>query len=304
MKISRQQIGSLLFQLGILASIATWVPDFCFKQTDGFSLCRLQSAFPPNPEWEIASLAPEEQEKIEHALDQHYRYLGFGGQCYAFESEDRRYVLKFFKHRLRKPQAWLIGLPWPEPLRSKADKFYARLYSKHERDYRSYKLAYEQLKQETGLLYIHLNKTAEFLKQLVVADKLGIVHQIDLNQTEFILQEKAQLVYPSIAAMIERGDLEQIRRSFRSIFDLILSRCRKGIYDEDPRIHCNVGLQETEAMFIDVGRFHLDPRRADREVYLSDLKAITGRFKEWISNNYPDLTPLFEQEMARCCESS
>lgn len=292
-----KKIGAILFQIGVIIAIITYVPDFCFKHTDGFSVARLQSAFPSDPRWDISSLPPTDQTEFDKAISQKYRYLGFGGQCFAFESEDGQYVIKFFKHQLRKPQAWLFSLPLPEPLRSKCRKMLQRMISKHERDFNSYKLAYDALKGETGLVAIHLNKTSNIHKSLTIADKLQILHQIDLDQTEFILQKKAQLVYPAIARMMEQGNFESARKSLHAIFQLIVSRCQKGIFDEDPRIHCNVGLIGTEAIFIDVGRFKLDPKRADPQVYMHDLTLITERFKGWIGENYPALLFVFEEEM-------
>lgn len=297
MNMALKKWGIILLQIAIVVAIIEFVPDFCFKETDGFSMSRLQSAFPSDRHWDIAPLSASDQAEFDKAIGQKYRYLGFGGQCFAFESEDGQYVVKFFKHRLRKPQAWLIALPFPEPLRSQCRKHYKRTLSKHYRDFNSYKLAYDNLKEETGLIAIHLNKTSHIHQQLTITDKLKISHQIDLDQTEFIVQKKAQLVYPSIAAMMEHGNIEMVKESLHSILHLIVGRCQKGIFDEDPRIHCNVGLIGTDAIFIDVGRFKPDDQRSNPEIYKHDLSIITKRFKEWISENYPTLIPVFEEQM-------
>ncbi len=283
----------------IAAAIIKFLPDFCAKQTDEFSLVRLQSAFPNDPSWETLPLSEADQAEFEKAIDQQYSYLGSGGQCFAFESEDGRYVLKFFKHKLRKPQLWLLSLPLPEPLASKQRKAYSRFLNKHRRDFASYKLAYEQLKEQTGLICIHLNKTSTIGRSLTISDKLHIAHRIDLDRTEFILQKKADLVYPSIDKMMEEGKIEEARRALHAIVELIVSRCKQGIFDEDPRIHCNVGLIGAQAIFIDVGRFKLDPLRTAPEVYLNDLMAITERFKHWLEENHPLLLPLLEEEIAQ-----
>ncbi len=294
--------GTILFQIVIVITIIECVPDFCFKQTDGFSVSRLQSTFPSDPHWDISILSASDQEEFDKAIGQKYRYLNFGGQCFAFESEDGQYVVKFFKHHFRKPQAWLMALPFPEPLRSKFRKRYNRALSKHYRDFNSYKLAYDTLKEETGLITVHLNKTSNIHRQLTITDKLEISHQIDLDQTEFIVQKKAQLVYPTIAQMMEHGNIECVKASLHSILDLIVSRCKKGIFDEDPRIHCNIGLIGTGAIFIDVGRFKPDDNRSNPDVYRHDLSIITKRFKEWIAENYPTLLSIFKEEMDRINE--
>lgn len=288
--------------LVLLIAIVKFVPDFCAKQTDEFSLCRLQSAFPSDPNWDTPPLNDSDQFEFKRAIAQQYHYLGSGGQCFAFESEDGQYVIKFFRHKLRKPQRWLLSLPLPEPLALKQAKAYNRLLNKHHRDFNSYKLAYEVLKEETGLICIHLNKTSKIGHHLTVSDKLHIRHQIDLDQTEFILQKKAELVYPSITKMMEEGHIEEAKKSLHAILGLIVSRCQKGIFDEDPRIQCNVGLIGTEAIFIDVGRFKKDEQRSDPEVYMHDLAEINHRFKGWLAENHPSLVPVLEEEMEQLHE--
>ncbi len=297
-----KKVKATLFQMGIVIAIIAFVPDFCFKQTDGFSVSRLQSAFPSDPHWDISPLSSLDQAAFDKAIGQKYRYLGFGGQCFAFESEDGQYVVKFFKHRLRKPQAWLMTLPLPESLQSKCSKQYKRILSKHYRDFNSYKLAFDFLKEETGLIAIHLNKTDNLHKNLTISDKLQISYQIDLDQTEFIVQKKAQLVYPTIAEMMKHGNIEMVKKSLHSILHLIVSRCKKKIFDEDPRIHRNVGLIGTDAIFIDIGRFKPDEQRSNPEIYKRDLSTITRCFKKWLGENYPALIPIFEEEMIRVNE--
>ena len=74
---------------------------------------------------------------------------------------------------------------------------------------------------------------------------------------------------------------------------LIASRSKKGVYDEDPRIHCNFGFLEEKAMIIDVGRLKRDPQRA--ALYAQDLPKITRRFYRWLSEESPELA-LYLQE--------
>jgi hypothetical protein len=273
------------------------ISSFCLQQTDGFAVARLQSAFPSDASWNISSSNPFDKAEFEQAIQQKYSYLGFGGQCFAFESEDQQYVIKFFKQRFIEPQKWLMLLPLPNALQSRRNRFYERILSKHCRDFNSYKIAYDTLKEETGLIYIHLNKTNNLHKQLTLSDKLHINHQIDLDQTEFIIQKKAQLVYPYIDQMMSQGNSQCIQQALHSILSIIVSRCQKGIFDEDPRIHCNVGLIGTQAIFIDVGRFKADPQRTKPEIYKQDISLITARFKGWLADKHPSLVPLLEEEI-------
>lgn len=291
-------------QITILLVAVNWVADFCLNQTDEFSVCRLQSALPNDPIWATQPLSSEQLAEFDRAMDQKYHYIGSGGQCFAFESEDRQHVIKFFKHRLRKPQTYWMSIPLPQSLAKRRSVWFNRLISKHYRDYNSYKLAYDHLREETALLAVHLNKTDNIGKILTITDKLHIEHRIDLDKTEFILQKKADLVYPTLEHLLEQGQLDQVKKAFHAIFELIVSRCQKGIFDEDPKIHCNVGLIGDKAIFIDVGRFKTDPERCNPQIYRQDLLVIAEKFKDWINQNNPSLIPLFEEELKQFNENS
>ena len=73
-----------------------------------------------------------------------------------------------------------------------------------ERLYQSCHTAFENYKEETGLLYVHLNKTPLPMKKLTVHDKLGFAHQLDLESIAFALQKKAHLVYPTLKNFMEK----------------------------------------------------------------------------------------------------
>jgi len=87
-----------------------------------------------------------------------------------------------------KHKIWRLSDFWhPE----KADYRRQNLFS----IFRAHKLAYTEIKADTGLIYIHLNKSDHLKTQLKVVDRLGRTHHIDLDKTEFIVQEKAELIF-------------------------------------------------------------------------------------------------------------
>ncbi len=165
-----------------------WIEKFCIHQTDGFTLLKIRSTLMANPKWEIAETFPQE---ISPLLSQKFLYLDSGGQCYAFASEDGKVVIKFFKHHLRR-LPWLIAhIPLPSKYAALREKQKIKRLSKLDRDFTSYKIAYERLREESGLLYLHLNKTKHLNLYVTIVDKLGIAHYLDLNDLEFIVQYNA-----------------------------------------------------------------------------------------------------------------
>lgn len=196
----------------------------CDHATWGFTTARLQTThdlgfFPP-------------QDDPRPFLQQKFYLRDQGGQSYVFISEDGQYVLKFFKDM---PRPWL---PWPSYQKKK--------FGKLKRTLTGYQLAYDRLRHETGLLYLHLSPTS-FTLPVVLIDRLHIAHTLDLSSVYFVLQKRAEpLTTP-------QNFLPQIHR-------LLEKRSSAQIADHDPRLHSNLGWIDHHLVFIDPGRFTHDPR--------------------------------------------
>jgi glycosyltransferase involved in cell wall biosynthesis len=283
--------------LVFLCLLYHFADSFCDKRTDGFSVARIHSALPYNPHWETASPTADNQREIEVALSQPFHYLACGGQCFAFSSDDGKYVIKFFKHRIRKPYSYLMYATLPGMLDQMRQRKLDKAYFKINRDFCSYKLAFEELQRETGLVYVHLNKGGWDSRNVSIVDKIGIKHQIPLDGVEFVLQKRGTLAHAHIDALVKAGDLEKTRHAFHAMLETIVSRCKKGVFDEDPRIYRNFGFIDNKPFFIDVGRFIPDPKRKDPEIYRADVLKITHRFRKWLLKTHPKLVTILDEEL-------
>ncbi len=274
--------------------VVSW---WCIPRTDAFTIERIHSALTYHQEWDTPLPSGAEKKALQSLLQKPFYYLGSGGQCYAFASEDGQTVIKFFKHKLRFPWNSFYSLSLPGPLEAIRSRKLAKIIMKLNRDFTSYKLAYEKLQPETGILYVHLNKTQGLNQTVMIHDKLNIAHEIDLDQIEFIVQKKAELAYSYLESLVKQGDLTQLQASIDSLIDVIISRCQKGIFDEDAKIHRNFGFIDGKAVVIDVGRFRQDPSRLSPEVYRQDVKTITRSLRTWIDQNCPELIPWFDKKL-------
>ncbi len=125
---------------------------------------------------------------------------------------------------------------------------------------------------------------------VVIGDYGTVVTSPDgINWTEQTSPTDAHL-----KALVDAHDLATAKKAIESICDLIASRCQKGIYDEDPRIHRNVGFVDGKAILIDVGRLKRDPRRVDPRIQRNDLRKITARLKNYLENRSPELADYLE----------
>ncbi len=297
MRIHLNKTSRFFFTSMIVGALFYSAACFCNKQTGNFSVARIHSDLAYNPAWETTPLSVQKKAQMKQILDQKFHYLGCGGQCFAFASEDGQYVIKFFKHKIRKPYSLFLRASLPAPLEKKRLKKLNKALYKLDRDFTSYKIAYEDLCDETGLLFIHLNKGNDLDQTITIIDKIGIAHQIDLDNIEFVVQKRATLVYSYIEDLMTKGDVEKAKLALHSILDVIISRCKKGIFDEDARIHRNFGFIGSQPIFIDVGRFRRDPERKEPLVYKNDLENIIGRFRHWLEESYPELVSTLDEEL-------
>jgi hypothetical protein len=270
-------IGSGLFIAGFLF----------FKQTQEFSIPRITSHL----ENRLESLDPGPLPKI---LNQDFHYLGSGGQCFAFASADGQYVIKFFRQHTLKHLLWLRKLPWPKTFLQNHFKKITRCENKLYRDFRSYQLAFEELKNETGLIYLHLNKTKGLQTKIHLLDQLHVRHTVDADDVEFIIQKKAEPFIPYLELLLKENDRQTVRRAFQSVILLVKTRFSKGIIDEDPRLYNNIGFLNSEAVFIDAGRFKHGPSKVSQNWIRTELPRFFHRLKNWLEIEQPDLIPLLD----------
>lgn len=258
---------------------------FCHQKTDGFMVSHILSNLPYDARRDVQPLAADELKEIESILSQPFTFLGSGGQAYAFLSQDGKTVLKLFKHHHLYSFSYLKAAPLPSFVTSFINK-----REEHRADFfQSCKIAYDELRQETGLLYLQLNKTDHWKRNITLIDKLGISHQVDLDNLEFALQKRASLALPSVKKLIRAGKKEEAKQAIASILNIMAIRCQKGIKDNDNGLRRNMGLLDNQAIAIDIGSFSKDHALAKPLNMEKELKEKTWRLSRYLEKNDKDL---------------
>lgn len=286
--------GVLKFLIVAIALIA--VERFCHNKTEGFTILKIQSDLPYNPHWETAPLEGEEKQFISETLSQPFFYLGSGAQCYAFLSQDGKSVIKFFKHHHMRPDHPIHKIPLPSGLKKKRRKVIGNPEKRIEEVFTSCKLAYENLREESGLIAIHLTKSVQYDQTITLFDKLGIGHEIDPNKLEFVLQKKAEPIFTQIRKKMSSGKLEEARESVQNFVQFVLVRCQKGILDKDNALKRNIGFVGNQPIMIDIGSLFVDPKLT-KEKQKKEFIRKTGGLGKWLEKYYPSLVPLFDEEV-------
>ncbi|WP_158307214.1 hypothetical protein [Simkania negevensis] len=272
------------------------VERLCHRATDGFAMVNV---YPPQGDysaWEAVEPFPHEISM----LDQPFHYLNSGSQSYVFLSEDGETILKLFKFQHMRIPPWLEFLPLPNSLSHKRDKKRLQKRKTLESALSSYQIAFEKLREETGILYF----STHFGKKITIYDKIGKKHIVDLRHTAFVLQKRATLVYDTIDTWMGHGQREIAEQGLRDLLQLALARCQKGIFDKDPDFSTNFGFVKNRPVQIDVGRLTLDEEEKKPEIYQNEMIRITRDFQKWIALNHTELLPIFDEEIERITTSA
>lgn len=285
-----------LFVLG-----SAWIYSFnspAIKRRDSFSVALITSHLPFNPRWEITPLPTNAQEELDGILTQEFVYLGRGKQCFAFSDRENKYVLKFLKCKRLEIAPWLTLLSRLPGFKSAYERQYQRKTKRIHELFTSWKIAMERLQNETGLVFLHLNKTNTLQKSVKIIDHKGKDHIINLDDYLFCIQKKATPLFQTIEDKMKEGNPEEAMQLIDSVFSLIEGRHNKGIIDFDPFLAHNTGFLQDRAIHIDIGRFSYSPEYlSEKENAERTLRDAMQNLKDWLCIAYPELNAYLDKRL-------
>jgi hypothetical protein len=235
-------------------------------------------------------------------LTQDYFYLGSGAQCYAFISADGKYVLKFFKMKHLLPKKWLRYFPFPG-LGSYRFRKTERRVARQKSLFHSYTLAWEHLQKETGLVYVHLNKTDELKLSTLLFEKEGDSFSVDLDQYEFIVQRKSTLVREYISNCMKADKKEKAVEAIEALLGRVVALSKKGFVDQDSGVSHNYGFVGGDVIHFDVGQLIADPKADEPSHYQREVLRVAYKLEMWLKEDFPELLPHLEESIGELIDS-
>lgn len=253
-----------------------------FNEKKGFDPANITQNLPFNERWEVKeTVGPQAP-----IFNLGYSYLAQGKQAFAFESEDKQYVIKFLKTKRVRDKKWFcywqnwfkFSTPLPIIKHFTRRNELAGLCSR-------FVLAFNELPQETALIYVHMNRTNGLFKPLAVVDEKGKRHEIELDQVPFVVQRKVQLAPDRIQQLLFKNDLEGATQAIRALKDLFAARTAKGFTDERQVFSKNYGFIDGQAVQIDIGKI----TKIDPSQYSEEFSRICLNLNQWIGRHYEEL---------------
>lgn len=291
-------LGKIALSIAVFGSLSF----FCDLQTKRLRVQEIFTDIPNDSQWEIPPLIKEEQERLHARLQQSFSYLGAGDQSIAFLGSDRKTVLKFFKHNHSVLEKILekLSLPTSKKL------FHQTIFSFKSYDprpvFKSCMIAWQELREQTGLLYVHINKTKGQLGRVTLLDNCRVAHTVDLDSTEFLVQEYAELSCATIDAKIKKGDLVGAKRAIQALFSAVEEYSKQGIHISHPAIRRNFGFIGEKVVLLDIGSFHKEDSSKAESSPQKEIVEVTARLQRWLKKHHSELLPFFEQELTHALE--
>lgn len=297
-----KRIKSILWTLLAASSIFP-LYRFLHEQTDGFTPSKIRKAFEDDSVPHLSSSPSfQQQEEILRILNQPLHYIGRGGQCYAFTTSDQKHVVKLLKYNNNYPKIWFRIFPFPGNLDLYRKQTLARKQKKLEGEYKSYQIALENLQEETGIVYFHLDAGTLPNVHLELFDKIRVRHRLPADSFQFYIQKKGSPFYPKLESMIRGRQIQQAKIALDEMSTYLKKRCQKNITDKDNGIWRNFAFYEQQPFQIDIGQFIYDPSLNAPKQVEETLLFFTKDFRNWLKILDPVLESYFTQSLS-CPES-
>lgn len=265
------------------------------KRGEGFRLAKIQEDTPYDSRWDVSVTEADIQAVRSLFASQKFTYLAHGFQCYVFQSENKQYVVKFFRYqRLRLPEfiESLPSLPWLDQWRKERT-----ISLTHRRNclLRSFKTSWDLAKSEAALIFMHLNHTNGLLGTAQIRDPLGNEYTIPMDHYQFMVQYKASHMKPEFDRLMKAGDTAGAKKRIDQIFDLLLDCSKKSVQDMDGALirKDNLGFLPDRAIYIDSGKLVYHPSIRSKACFEKDLKRLKP-LQKWLSETYPVLADHFD----------
>ena len=252
-----------------------------------------------------AAHTPEKIEQVRNIVAQPFTFLGKGRQMYAFASQDGKYVLKLVRCSRFNGSEFFDNFPLPRYFQRMRHFCLKERQSRYDGLFISINLCEQELAEQTGTIYAHIQPTKELNKVVTVKDRLGFSHEVDLDSVPFVIQRRAASWKPTLESLLKEKNMKALDLRLDQLIDLIVQRAKVGIVDPDGRLlqNNNLGYVDDRAIYIDMGTFYRSYKSTDRPHLESDFRQIKP-IVALLKSHDPKLAKAFTMRMQAAIQST
>lgn len=111
---------------------------------------------------------------------------------------------------------------------------------------------------------------------------MGLRHELNIDDYEFMIQKKAQLLCPTLQQMMINGQVDEAKVLLDDLLSLVNAEYRRGLADNDHALMQNTGVAQGRPVHIDVGQFVFNPAIKEPSLFHQELFTKTHKFKMWL----------------------
>jgi hypothetical protein len=212
-------------------------------------------------------------------------------------------VIKFIRYTKYELPFWMNALSFFEKGKSYRQRRLDFRQHKFFHSLQSYEIADQLMREETGLVFSHLQPTSCFAKSLLVKDRLGRKFSIDLDQCGFLLQRKVVPLRSKFLTCKKHKDLLGAKELTLSFLKTVQEMAKKKIVNCDYNCVKNSGVLENRVVFLDLGSFFSAKDKGNPSL-AEQMYVFTKHFRKWAIKEYPELLPFFEEELIKFSQES
>lgn len=245
---------------------------------------------------------PEDFLKI---FDQEYKLLDKGCQVFVFESQDGKYVLKFLRHHRYKPYFWMNFWSFLKPVKTFKEHYAAVKKERIKNNFKSYLMSYDELKDLTEVVYVHIGYTDHINKKLVLRNRFGQKSYADLDKMHFIVQRKGTKLSSELLSSYKNKSFDRTRELIDGYLTLLQKRCLKKIRNCDSTGFLrNMALYDSKVIEIDVGGYRKFCYPDEKKGFEYEYMRFVKRFKRWSSKKMPLLVQYIDIKSKKILDES
>jgi hypothetical protein len=285
-QVKRRLIFLALFALAFLYS-----PFLIQRFTLGFHPAKLHPRLSTRAEWNGPPLTRDKEAEIVRILDQPFTYFNLGSQCYVFESQDKKHVLKLFRYN-RSRFSWIHYLKMGFH-RTAQQRVKSSFSTKIDKTFQACSMAYRDVPECTQLVYVHLNPCGS-LPEVSLSDPVGRKWTLPLGEYRFALQRKVAPFKATLIQLNESKKMDEMKQLLDSFLALMIERTSKGIRNSDHNLWPNFGFLDGKAVEIDCGNYRKCPELSHfPEMRIHEMERYTTPLFLWLYKHAPEYAHYF-----------